>query len=183
MLNETTPTQDVAQPAEAGFSTNMFLNHPRMGRLQFTFRGASSRDWGVVLEDVDRFLRYMSEKGWRFDGEKPEAPQQPIPQPPDEPRYESIDDGGNPQPEVNTFTAERLIVDMHDGKFFFKVIGGKFTKFGINVWDEVLKAANIKFDPAQPGNLPNIQGWRADYVEEFKDGKTRRKVTRLLPPK
>jgi hypothetical protein len=170
-------------PAEAGFSTNMFLNHPKMGRLQFTFRGVTSHDWGVVLEDVDRFLRYMSEKGWKFDGEKADAPAQQQPQKPPEPQYQPIDDRGNEQPPVNSFTAEKMIVDMHDGKFFFKVMGGKFTKFGINVWDEVLKAAGIRFDATNPSAVPNIAGWRADYIEEFTDGKTRRKVTRLLPPK
>jgi hypothetical protein len=66
----TTPKQDVVTPAEAGFSTNMFLSHPIMGRLQFTFRGATSDDWGAVLESVDRFAHYMREKGWKFDGEK-----------------------------------------------------------------------------------------------------------------
>jgi hypothetical protein len=168
-------------PAEAGFSTNMFLNHPKMGRLQFTFRGATSHDWGVVLEDVDRFLRYMSDKGWKFDGEKAEPPAQS--QQPEEPKYQPIDSGGNELPPVNSFTAEKMIVDMHDGKFFFKVMGGNFTKFGINVWDEVLKASGLKFDAATPNIVPNIAGWRADYIEEVKDGKTRRKVTRLLPPK
>jgi hypothetical protein len=180
MLDQTTPSQDVGKPAEAGFSTNMYLNHPRMGRLQFTFRGSTSRDWGTVLEDVDRFLKYMSEKGWKFDGEKPEAP---APQQPPEPQYQPVDDGGHDLPPVNSFTAEKMIVDMHDGKFFFKVMGGKFTKYGINVWDEVLKAAGIRFDPSNPSAVPNIAGWRADYTEEFKDGNTRRKVTRLLPPK
>lgn len=69
-----TPTQEfstqetVVQPVEAGFSTNMFLYHPKMGRLQFTFRGATSRDWGLVLEDIDRFAHYMLDKGWKFDG-------------------------------------------------------------------------------------------------------------------
>jgi hypothetical protein len=176
-------TQETVAPAEAGFSTNMFLNHPRMGRLQFTFRGATSHDWGNVLEDVDRFLRYMSEKGWKFDGEKTEAPSPAQPPAPDKPKYQPIDDSGSDLPSVNSFTAEKMTVDMHDGKFFFKVMGGKFTKFGINVWDEVLQAAGLRFDAAQPGNVPLIAGWRADYIEEVKDGKTRRKITRLLPPK
>ena len=63
----TTPTQEVLQPAEAGFSTNLYLNHEKFGRLQFTFRGATSRDWGNVLEDVDRFMGYMTGKGWSTD--------------------------------------------------------------------------------------------------------------------
>lgn len=80
MATPITPPQEVGQPAEAGFSTNMYLKHPKMGRLQFTFRGATSRDWGQVLEDVDRFSHYMVEKGWKFDGETEMAPA-PAPDP------------------------------------------------------------------------------------------------------
>jgi hypothetical protein len=68
-----TPTQEAKQPAEAGFSCNMFLTSEIMGRVQFTFRGATSADWGATLEDIDRFAHYMREKGWKFDGEKPVA--------------------------------------------------------------------------------------------------------------
>jgi hypothetical protein len=63
-----TPSQE-AVPNEAGFSTNLFLNHLSFGRVQYTFRGATSKDWGAVLEDVDRFLQFMHEKGWKMDGE------------------------------------------------------------------------------------------------------------------
>lgn len=86
-----TPTKESTAPAEAGFSTNMFLTHPIMGRLQFTFRGATSTDWGFVLEDVDRFAHYMREKGWKFDGEI-KAPEAPAPKP-DKPAMIALEAG------------------------------------------------------------------------------------------
>ena len=180
-----TPLQEIAQPAEAGFSTNMFLNHPMMGRVQFTFRGATARDWGMVMEDVGRFLHYMKDKGWNFDGyaaAKPaEAPQTPQPPDPNEPQYTNVDDSGSELPPVKSFVAERLSVKMEDGKYFYKVMGGQFNQWGISVWPEVLEACRINVtDPASP---PSINGWTAEYTEIQKDGKTRRKVTRLLPPK
>lgn len=178
MLEQTTPLQDVVKPSEAGFSTNMYLNHPMMGRLQFTFRGATSRDWGIVLEDVDRFLRYMSEKGWKFDGAKPEAPAQPPA--PSEPHYQPIDDSGHEKPAVKTFIAERLVLETRDGKHYYKVIGRPFEKYGVRVWQEVLEQANVKVDHAT-GQHTSINGWTAEYVEQEYNGKKSLKVIKLSP--
>jgi len=66
-----TPKQESrtrTQPYEAGFSTNYFLNHPLMGRQQFTFRGATSAHWEEVMNDIHEFLVVMMEKGWTLDG-------------------------------------------------------------------------------------------------------------------
>ena len=87
-------------------------------------------------------------------------------------------------PEVKSFTADRMSVEMKDGKFYYKVIGAPFTKFGVNVWDEVLQASGITIDHANPGNPPNIAGWKAEYIEKENNGKmVPAKVTRLLPGK
>lgn len=91
-------TTVITPPAEAGFSTNLFLNHPAMGRVQFTFRGATSQDWGTVLSDLDNFLHFMKEKGWTFDGKVgaiTEAPQ--TPQAPSAPKASAA-----PAPKVET---------------------------------------------------------------------------------
>lgn len=188
MTDQTTPTQDVAQPTEAGFSTNMYLKHPKMGRLQFTFRGANSRDWGTVLEDVDRFAHFMSGKGWKFDGESEPAPAQP---PAPQVVRQPIDDGGNELPEVKSFIVERLSVEMRDGKFHYKVLGKPFTQYGVTAWPEVLIAAHLGVNddgsPAwgNPPTPPQIAGWKAEYIEKLNDkGKmVPAKVTRLLPGK
>lgn len=85
-------------------------------------------------------------------------------------------------PEIKSFTAERLSVETKDGKFYYKVIGQPFVKHGVRVWDEVLAAAGITVDHANPGNPPNIAGWKAEYTEKlYNDKMTPDKVTRLLP--
>jgi hypothetical protein len=80
--------------------------------------------------------------------------------------------------------AERLSVEMKDSKFYYKVIGVPFVKHGVTVWPEVLEAAGIQIDHSNPGNPPNIAGWKAEYIEKVgTNGMTPAKVTRLLPGK
>jgi hypothetical protein len=62
-------TEKPVQPSEAGFSTNLYLNNEKSGRVQFTFRGAFSEDWPTVMTNVHAFLVDMHEKGWMLDGE------------------------------------------------------------------------------------------------------------------
>jgi hypothetical protein len=180
-MQDTTPKQDYHYQVDQQVSVNSFLDVPIDGetvRFQVTNRYGASPE--KIVKTVRANIEAYTILRQAFPRMIVQAPPQ---QQPPEPQYQPIDDSGNSVPPVNSFTAEKMIVDMHDGKFFFKVMGGKFTKYGINVWDEVLKAAGIRFDAANPSAVPNIAGWRADYVEEFVDGKTRRKVTRLLPPK
>lgn len=185
MTEQATPTKEAApnaQPNEAGFSTNLFLNHQVMGRVQFTFRGATSADWGVVLEDLEQFLRYMREKGWKFDGEKQDVV--PVQQPPEEKRI-PIDDGGNELPAIKQAVAGRLSVETKDEKVYFKIVdatfarGEKGTKYGVSIYPEVLEGAGLDVRPGQP--VPQIAGWRFEYI--CNDKGFPQKVTRLLPPK
>jgi hypothetical protein len=120
-----------------------------------------------------------------FEMLRQEHPRQMIqPQSPKEPRYESVDDGGEKLPEVQSFTASKLSVSVTDGKISFKVMGGQFEKWGVTVYDEVMKAAGLSYDPNKPDNIPNISGWRVDWIEyQAKNGKMYKKVTRLLPSK
>lgn len=183
-------------PNEAGFSVNMFLNHDVMGRIQFTFRGAVSNEWEIVLDDVDRFAHYMRDKGWKFDGEAkiPTQPVQPAPTVSivpvaapgsNEPVYVPVDTAVNVQPQIRVATAGRLSVEMKDGKYFYKVADAVFapgergTKYGISVYPEVLVAAQLNIAPGQP--VPNISGWRVDYLLNEKGYPW--KVVRLLPAK
>ncbi len=170
-----TPTKESTQPNEAGFSTNLFLNHDKMGRVQFTFRGATSTDWGVVLEDVDRFLHYMHDKGWQFDGEHKAV----TVTEPGEPERVAIGDDGKPLPPIITTTAERMEFGLFKGKLSAHVIAKPWTKFGIPLYDETWIAAGFDF---KLGDVePDIAGWTVEYICK-PDGKPQ-KVTRLLKPK
>jgi len=143
---EATPFDEVekyvpTQPTEAGFSTNAYLTHPMMGRQQFTFRGATSQDWGHVLEDYGHFCAYMREKGWKFDGEMTQAAP-PIKNPTvaeitGEPVYEDI----GPEPPDGkswiTFDADLVkVLPQPDNKttLEFYQAGRQFAGVKVNKW-------------------------------------------------
>lgn len=69
MADKATPTQEAAPPNEAGFSTSFGLNHEKIGRWMFTFRGARSSDWQAVITDAHAFLEHMRSDGWLYDVE------------------------------------------------------------------------------------------------------------------
>jgi predicted ester cyclase len=182
MLDQTeTPKQDYHYQVDQQVSVNSFLDVPIDGetvRFQVTNRYGASPE--KIVKTVRANIEAYTILRQAFPRMIVQAPPQ---QQPPEPQYQPIDDSGSNLPPVNSFTAEKLSVSFTDGKFRFKVMGGKFTQYGITAWDEVIEAAGLKFDAANPGNIPNIAGWRVDYSETVKDGQTRRKVTRLLPPK
>lgn len=51
-----------------------------------------------------------------------------------------------PTTDVDTFDAERLTVEVKDGKARYRVMGGKYSKWGVPIYDEVLARCGI--DPA-----------------------------------
>lgn len=95
-----------------------------------------------------------------FPQGKPRAGAQ-LPPPPPEPTAAEVEAELNPdmaqasQPQaVNglTFEAETLAASVNDGKTYWKVKGGQFSKYGVTVWPEVLQAA------IQSGALWDIEG-------------------------
>lgn len=143
-----------------------------------------ARGWTfpALMTSIERATTAILEAGGKSLYATPPAAATANP-PPAEPTRQPIDDGGNELPDVKTARAGRLSVEMKDGKYFYKVMdavfmpGEKSTKYGINVWPEVLKAA--KLDVSNPAVMPEISGWRVDYIcnEKGYPGK----VTRLLP--
>jgi hypothetical protein len=175
---DVTPKQDYHYQVDQQVSVNSFLDVPIDGE---TVRFQVTNRYGASPEKIVKTVRANIEAYTILRQAFPRMIVQPNI--PSEPRYQDIDDGGSDLPPVNSFIAEKLSVSYHDGKFYTKVMGGKWSQYGITIWDEVLEKAGIKIDVSNPQNVPSINGWRADYVEEIKDGKTRRKITRLLPPK
>ena len=145
-------------------------------RFQVTSR------YGSTPEKIARTVHATIDAYRLLRQEYPRQLIQPPPAEPQdtEPKYTPVDDTGSELPPINRFIVERLSVKLEDGKFFYKVMGGNFTQYGISVWPEVLQAAKL---PTGTVEMPSINGWTAEYAEQQKDGHTRRKVTRLLPPK
>jgi hypothetical protein len=104
-----------------------------------------------------------------------------APPAPSEPKYVNVDGGGNETADSKTFTVERISIKIEDGHHYYKVMGGKFSKYGCTVWPEVLEAAGLKIDHATGQMNASVNGWTAEYVEFEKDGNKRTKVTRLSP--
>ena len=78
-----------------------------------------------------------------------------------------------------SFTAESLSVSVQEGQAYFKVKGGQFTKYGVNIWPEVMEQSGFNMEEINPMEPPNIAGMVAHYSEWDHEGKTRRKVTEL----
>lgn len=174
------PKQDYHYQVDQQVSVNAYFDVDVAGetvRFQITSRHGSTPE--KIIKNVEAAIEAYTILREKHPRNLVQVQQPPAPQ---EPKYQPIDDSGHELPNTNFFTADKLTVDMHDGKFFFKVSGGKFTQYGINVWPEVLEGAGLKVDfSTTPPTVPNIAGWRATYSEEFKDGKTRRKIIKLVP--
>ena len=74
-----------------------------------------------------------------------------------------------------TFMAESLVATVHEGKAYFKCRGGRFSKFGVTIWPEVLEAAGLK--NLDPMKIYDMHGYTAEYVVK-EDGKSD-KIIRL----
>ena len=75
-----------------------------------------------------------------------EAPKTPLQVKPDlrEPERVPIDDGGN---EYDIFDVDEIVMQATpNGKLFGKAKGGKWTKWGVSVWEELLTAPPLEWD-------------------------------------
>ena len=172
-----TPQQEYVYNVDQLASVNSFIEIDIDGetvRLQLTSRHNATPEKiaAAALANVEAY------KVIRAKYPRPVAT---VPQPVRVP----IDDSGNALPEIKTAVAGRLSIETKDDKVFVKVVdcifaqGEKGTKYGMNVWPETSEAAGLDLSPGQP--LPDISGWRVDYVCNDKGYPS--KVTRLLPPK
>ena len=80
------------------------------------------------------------------------------------------------QGEEDSFSAETLVASVNEGKAYWKVQGGPFSKFGVTIWPEVLGEAGFDCDQLDPTQTYNLTGHTATYMRV--DGKPK-KVTRL----
>jgi hypothetical protein len=80
-----------------------------------------------------------------------------------------------PAPDDLSFVTETISVSITNEKKFFKVKGGKYSKFGVTAWPEVLHSIGMNTENAEAKEYP-FPGYKATYV--LKDGKPS-KVTKL----
>jgi len=114
-----------------------------------------------LLDKIAQMEEYLLRHDWSASGGRQQASQ-------------VSGDGGR------SFTAESLSVSVQEGQAYFKVKGGQFTKYGVNIWPEVMEKSGFNMEEINPMEPPNIAGMVAHYSEWDHEGKTRRKVTELV---
>lgn len=173
MTEETKPEQSYHYQTDQQVSVNAYFDTEVGGE---TVRFQITNRYGASTEKIVRTVKAAIEAYAALRAEFPRN----IPAP--EPKRVDIDDNGNDLPQVNTFTASRLSISVTDGKTSYRVHGGQFEKWGVSIYEEALKATGL--DVSNPATPPNINGWRADWVEYTAgNGKQYKKITRLLPSK
>jgi hypothetical protein len=74
-----------------------------------------------------------------------------------------------------SFVTEAISVSVNNEKKFFKVKGGKYSKFGVTVWPEVLHAVGMNVENAEAKEYP-FPGYKATFVMNDK-GKPSKVIT------
>jgi len=78
------------------------------------------------------------------------------------------------EPSDDTFITELLVCNISDGKKFFKIKGGKWSRWGVTAWDEVLTAAGIPVGKLE-GKEYKLEGYRATFIRK-EDGNPKKVV-------
>lgn len=132
---------------EAGFSLSLKVVNDKGAEQLLTFRGEHATDWPAVQSSARECVIEMMKTGWHL----PELRALPAQQKPDSKPAAATATATNGNGE-NTFRATKLKVEFSpDGKKKGKLFGGKFEKFGVTVWPEVLSTFGFDIDQMQPG--------------------------------
>lgn len=154
-------------PPECQVSMNWTMIDGFGSNVQITMRGVNLPDYAAVLKTRKEFCDKAQESGWTFPGKV--APVAGLTAAGPLPASHQASDVAE-----LSFPAQALSSSSNAGKSYFKVKGGRFTKFGVNIWPEVLAAAGLK---AEVGPDKSLEGYTAFYVLKA-DGKED-KVIRL----
>lgn len=153
---------------EAPASWNIRYDNAFGAGEQITLRGERYAD---IAADADTARRWVLEHTRPVSGKAQEA-QPAAPAPAGALPVAQAQSGGL------SFAAKTLVGSVTEGKTYWKVKGGKFEKYGVTVWPEVLEAAGLtNLNPMQAYDL---NGWTAHY--SIKDGDKADKVVRLAKP-
>ena len=163
---------------EAPASLNFTAHTPKGWRLQITLRDESE---GNLLERFKTTMGVVQDLGMtpqpQNGAKAPEfvAPTQGNSTPPAATAV-PLAVPAESEEVMDSFSAETLVASVNEGKAYWKVQGGPFSKFGVTVWPEVLGEAGFDCDQLDPTQTYNLTGHTATYMRV--DGKPK-KVTRL----
>mgnify|MGYP003132905077 CR=1 FL=1 len=143
------------------------------------FKGKTSKGWEIMVTLRDESEAMLLERFRTFAGILLENGIEPT--------GKTTAPNGAPPPttpaqvvaaesETETFAAEKLVCSINDGKTYYKVQGGPFTKFGVTVWPETI-ATVLDLDQLDPTQTYDLTGYTATYLRV--DGKPK-KVTALI---
>lgn len=160
-------------PPDSQVSLNWQMQDGYGATVQVTMRCAVLEDWPSVMKTRAAFLDAAQKGGWTFPGPVKMAEGLKVAKP---------DNGIKPPPiqraqpgaDELTFEAETLSSNTSDGKTFWKVKGGRWSKWGVTIWPEALADAGLA---VKPGEAYSLKGWTAHYVAK-PDGQPE-KVVRL----
>lgn len=177
---------------ENPYSFNCFLRHPQFGKGQFTIRTRPGEDGEAFLWRIQGLLKNAEKRGWTADLPQPLPARQdtggpalsaPV-------TFESLGQPSTPPPAapattgngnghaVEQMECKLLEASVNGGKTYWKVKGGKYEKFGVTVWDEVLAPAGlVNLNPLQTYDLT---GFIATI--QLKDDGKPQKVSKLIRP-
>lgn len=87
----------------------------------------------------------------------------------------------HPEPPSGlSFISDQLSGSVNNGRTYWKIKGGKFTRYGVPIWPEVLIAAigQSKFEALDPRHEYDLQNYRCEYTMR-PDGKNPDKITKM----
>ena len=145
------------------------------------FKGKTSKGWEIMVtlrdeSEVDLLQRFrlfagiLLENGIEPTGKTNGTSPNGAP-PPTTPAQVVADTA-----ETDTFAAEKLVCSVNDGKTYYKIQGGPFTKWGVTVWPETV-AHIFDLDQLDPTQTYDLTGYTCTYIRV--DGKPK-KVTALI---
>ena len=143
------------------------------------FKGITSKGWDCMftvratdneklLADMKDLVERLEKMGVVPKGNGKPAPV-PVPEwakgPPDAPPPVQAPALTDAHPDASyTFEAERLVGSTSGDKVYWKVQGGKFSKYGVTIWPEILEAIDIAVDTLDPTSEYTLEGYTAYYV-------------------
>lgn len=136
----------------------------------WTIRARHGEDGKSFYHRVDHFVQYAIGNGWNVPS-KIVAQQTQLPTQPqaNTPPTKSVD-APKAGDEVETFKAQSMSATVNAGKTYWKVIGGKYSKYGLTIWKEALEEAGFAFDKLDPMTTYDLSAFTA-HVWKDETGK------------